>query len=91
MNEVDISFSGKYNALLNGFIYKDGKKHPEYNWLERVNVEEIAAGIDIFNPEYDRLLKEALISAYNDVILNDPLRPDTVQWYLWEDLANSVK
>jgi hypothetical protein len=91
MDNVNIEYAGKYLALTEGFLYRDGRKHPNYNWPDRVNVAEIAAGIDILDPNYDRLLKEALINAYKDVILNDPNRPNTVEWYDWIELANSVK
>jgi len=85
-----IRFSGKYNALLNGFRYRSGRVHPSFDWLSKVNVVAVASAIDVLDPNYDKLLKEALIKEYKEVILTNPERPPTINWYQWAELANSI-
>ena len=89
-NNFNITFDGKYDGLLNGFMYRNGKQHTSYNWLDKVDVAAIAASINVFHSNYETLLKEALVSAYKDVLLNDTDRPNTISWYEWVQLADSI-
>jgi hypothetical protein len=89
MDNIDISFSGKYNSLLNGFIYRNNRKNPGYDWISKVNVEDIAASIDILDPDYDEKLKEALVNAYKEEILKP--KDLTLGWYDYQELADSVQ
>jgi hypothetical protein len=89
MNDVDISYDGKYQALTEGFLYRDFRRNPGYDWKSKVDVAAIAASIDILDPDYDKLLKEALVAAYKEEILKP--KDKNLGWFDYNELANSVK
>lgn len=88
MNNVEIEYDGKYQALTEGFAYRDGRRNVGYNWLDKVDVSAIAASIDILDLDYDLKLKQALVDAYKEEILKPKDR--TLGWFDYNELANSV-
>jgi hypothetical protein len=94
MNVV-FSWDGEYYALLLGFKYRDGRKHPKYDWvnsfpedeLDRIVAEEYAKGDDSLAARIGGRMRVA----WRKLILTDPRRPLTVAWYDWKRLADSVK
>lgn len=89
IDNIDIKYNGKYQALTQGFAYRNGRKNPGYDWISKVNIEDIVASIDILDPDYDEKLKEALVNAYKEEILKP--KDLTLGWYDYQELADSVQ
>lgn len=103
--KLTIEWDGKYKALLYGFRYKNGKRHPEFNWLDKaVNQLEFETIIQeasdkIFNSnnrlDFDDIGKEiqSTIADKLKAKYEETIlgtKDRTIDWYDWEDLAKSI-
>ena len=93
MSNISVTFDGKYNALLNGFTYRNGRKHPKFNWIEETDTEsiiqEFAALGDILSEEFLEYMADELKQAYIETIKAPKVK--TINWYDCEGIINSVK
>jgi hypothetical protein len=89
MNDVTIQYNAKYLGLTEGFLYRNGVKHPNVDWMSKVDVAAIASSIDILDSEYEEKLQEALVLAYKQAV-REVDKPNTVGWYDWIELENSI-
>ena len=91
---ITFSWDGKYYALLKGFVYRNGRQHPSYNWVKRMPSERVA---EVMAEElnrgvtgYEKRTADRLLAEWRELITNDPSRPSTVTWYDWQKLAAST-
>lgn len=106
MVEMSLEWEGKYQALLNGFTYKNGRKHPEFNWLDMmsqstvdkatekawqsVDVNQFGDDIDSYERAIVRSLVAIMEQEWKQLILSKSSEISTIGWYEWEELAESV-
>jgi hypothetical protein len=90
---INVDFDGKYEQLRLGFRYKDGRQHPKFDWLTTTDTDSVIEAYGEANNPLDEDfiegLAEALTEAYRATILGD--KPRTVGWYLWQELADSIR
>jgi hypothetical protein len=106
MIEMSLEWEGKYLGLLRGFTYKNGRKHPEFNWVkmmpqdtidkatkkawESVDVSKFGEDIDSYERTIIRTLIAIMEQEWKELILSKSSEINTISWYDWEELASSV-
>lgn len=106
MVEMSLEWEGKYQALLNGFTYKSGRKHPEFNWIQAmpqstvdaatdkawksVDVSQFGDDIDAYERAIIRAIVAIMEQEWKSLIIEKSNQINTIGWYEWEELANSL-
>ena len=106
MTEMSLEWEGKYLALLRGFTYKSGRKHPDFDWIsmmpqstvdratnkawESVDVNKFGDDIDAYEYAIIRALVAIMELEWKELILQKSSEINTIGWYEWQELADSI-